>query len=113
MLDITRRLVLYRDKFGCDVYFTNEKGIVQAHNDISLIGNRDINTYPGISVVASSILKNREGQKSFRVSRDGHEIHLISRYIPEFNWHLIVEIDESGQLYDVKKNAILTFLAGC
>ena len=82
MLDVTNRLRVYRDKFGCNVYFVNSNGIVQAHSDIKMINSMNIRTVPGVSEAASGILKKGEGQKSFRVSRDGHEIHLISRYIP-------------------------------
>jgi diguanylate cyclase (GGDEF)-like protein len=112
MQDITTKLQSYRNKYGCNVYFVDEKGVIQAHNDMSLIMKTSIRSHAGMEKVAQSILDGRSEQQFFKITRDESDIHLLSRYIPEFNWHLLVELDESRHLERLRWQTFFSFFIG-
>ena len=68
-----------------------------------MILKSNIKITPGIETVADRILERNTKQELFRFTRNGSDVHIISRYIQEFGWHLIVEIDEGARLSGLKK----------
>ncbi|MBU0464260.1 MAG: GGDEF domain-containing protein, partial [Proteobacteria bacterium] len=64
----------------------------------------------GVHSLESDILSKSEGQFSYK--RRGKTIHLNTRYIPEFDWYLLVEQSEENRTRQIFK-ALLINLAVC
>ena len=58
-------------------------------------GPLDITEDEGLGAIAEAVLSAPEG--SFSYTRDGHQILLNSRLVPEFQWHLMVEQRDVGE----------------
>jgi len=101
-----------KERYHRDVYLVDQDGLVQVHPDTSLIRHRYITETPGIEDVAEYILANRQGSVNFQYDRKGEHILLSTHFIPEFDWHLIVEQEESGALVTARNNLIRTIAIG-
>lgn len=102
----------YQQKYNRTIYLTDSAGVVQAHSDPDLIHSASIRQQGGIRDIADSILVERDGPAQFQYENEDAHILLSVRYIPEFNWFLIVEQDESQALAVARKNMILTLSVG-
>lgn len=109
---VTSLLKSYRELYGCTVYLVNADGIVQAHPNEKLTELADIHKLKGINEIADTILSSKSNGSMYEFNRNNEHILLTARYIPEFNWFLIVEIDENSRMTDVVKNIVLNFLVG-
>ncbi|MDD3313793.1 diguanylate cyclase, partial [Pseudodesulfovibrio sp.] len=115
-LNMDRAAALLRkaqERYRRDVYLVDQDGLIQVHPDTSLIKRRYITETPGIKNVAADILANRQGSVNFQYDREGEHILLSTHFIPEFDWHLIVEQEESGALVTARNNLIRTIAIGC
>jgi len=100
----------YQQNYDRNIYFVDTKGNIVFHGSNQLSDVKHISEIKGISSVSTSILSKPEGH--FRYNRDGKTIHLNSRYIPEFEWYLLVEqLEEKGTRQIFK--ALLINLSVC
>lgn len=100
------------EKYGRNVYLVDQDGLTQVHADKQLIEKYDITTADGIKSIASQILQPRDKVVNFEYQRDGRNILLSTRYIPELKWHLIVEQDEDMALTTARHNMVRTLGIG-
>jgi diguanylate cyclase (GGDEF)-like protein len=101
-----------RSDYSREVYLVDQDGLVQVHRDSSRIERYDITKAGGIRDVAGSILENVDDPRTFEYDDDGDNILLSSRYIPELQWHLIVEQNENLALISARNNLIRTLVIG-
>jgi len=101
-----------RNAYGRNVFLTDQDGLIQVHTDRALIQRRYIAETPGIAAVAAGILEPHEDARSFEYDLDGDHILVSARYLPEFQWHLIVEQDEGAALASARHNLIRTLSVG-
>lgn len=83
----------YEDKFGVDVCLIDGKGIVQISTEqtgYEAVNLFDFCTYPELK---EQILGNTESTKTFWHSSDKGSGYLVSAYVENLGWHLIVEND--------------------
>ncbi len=105
-------LLKAREQYGRSVYLVDQDGRVQVHPDKSLIEKSYITETDGIESVAESILVKRDVATNFEYDQADRHILLSTRYIPEFEWHLIVEQDEGQALLAARNNLIRTLAVG-
>ncbi|MUM77092.1 diguanylate cyclase [Pseudodesulfovibrio sp. F-1] len=101
-----------RQAYGRNVFLTDQDGLVQVHTDRTRIQRMYITETPGIAAVAAGILEPHENARSFEYDHDGDHILVSARYLPEFEWHLIVEQDEGAALASARNNLIRTLSVG-
>jgi diguanylate cyclase (GGDEF)-like protein len=101
-----------RTDYGRNVYLADQDGLIQVHSDKTRIQRTYITDTPGIADVAAGILQPHEDARNFEYDLDGSHILLSSRYLPEFEWHLIVEQDEGAALATARHNLIRTLTVG-
>ena len=101
-----------RSDYSREVYLVDQDGLVQVHRDSSRIERYDITKAGGIRDVAGSILEKVDDPRTFEYVDDGDNILLSSRYIPELQWHLIVEQNENLALISARNNLIRTLVIG-
>lgn len=85
-------------KYNRAIFLTDSEGTIQAHSDISMIEHDNITDTPGFDNIAEEILSNKTSAVDLRSRSDGETILISSRYIPELDWFLIVELSESEDI---------------
>ncbi|WP_285908056.1 sensor domain-containing diguanylate cyclase [Pseudodesulfovibrio pelocollis] len=101
-----------RRDYGRNVFLTDQDGLVQVHTDRTRIQRMYITETPGIAAVAPAILEPHEDARTFEYDLASDHILLSARYLPEFQWHLIVEQDEGAALATARHNLIRTLSVG-
>lgn len=109
---VTDILASFEKKYGRRVSLVDAFGTVQVHSDLSLVETANIRAMPGISSVASKVLALRDEPDSFQYPLNGTTILLSARYLPEFDWVLLVEQDEARALESVRHILVLTLAGG-
>lgn len=82
------KIQIYNKKFNRKVYFSDKSGsVVLGYNE----GNeyRSVNISQTLKSIAPKVLSSEKG--SYVYKKDGREIFLETRFIPELDWYLYVE----------------------
>ncbi|QJB58416.1 GGDEF domain-containing protein [Pseudodesulfovibrio sp. zrk46] len=101
-----------REEYNRDVYLIDQDGLIQVHPDKKRIERFYITKAGGIRDVAEDILQPVESARSFEYNWEGKHYLLSTRYIPEFEWHLIVQQDEQTALGTARHNLVRTLVVG-
>ena len=104
-----------QDLFGKVIYLVDSQGLIQAHSDIENIEQVDIHKVDGLETIADEILVSRTNPYTGSYNSDGKKIVLMSRYIPEIDWFVVVEYDEneamSGAQRRMAQSLVISLLA--
>lgn len=95
MDEIQQLLQSFETNFQLDAFLIAPDGIIQAHSDSEKIESVNYFEELYVSSLKDSILRNKTALETFRFERDHQDGYLITRYIEEFDWYLIVEKDNS------------------
>lgn len=109
----------YEEKFGVDALLIDRTGIIEIST--SFTGYEKVNMFEkkGLQKIKADVLdwKQAEGSQSMWVDRDGQEEkdYIVTRYIPELSWYLIVERDTGDTIRQFEKQlyqiaAIIVFI---
>lgn len=113
MSQIGATLAGFEKQYNKTVYLVDGSGLIQAHANHALVEAQNIYDLKGIGDIATNIL---DAPAKLVVNEyddeDGQHVILISRYIPEFKWFLIVEQMENLALADIRKNFIHNIVIG-
>lgn len=101
-----------REDYNRNVFLVDQDGLVQVALDKSSIQKSYITEAEGIRTVAKQILEPHEDARNYEYDLDGDHILLSARYLPEFEWHLIVEQNEGEALATARHNLIRTLSVG-
>lgn len=101
-----------RKNYDRNVYLVDRDGLVQVHSDTRRIERFYITKAGGIRDISSQILTLNDEAVSLEYDWDGHHTLVSARYIPELEWHLIVEQNEEGALLTARHNLIRTLAVG-
>ena len=101
------RMDSYRNRFGRSVYFVDSAGkIMLAPGGVA--ARETIMRDPGLAAIARAILEGKGG--TFEYERDGQDVLLHTRFIPELGWHLFVEQEEGAALAGLRHTLIANLL---
>ncbi|WP_022666818.1 sensor domain-containing diguanylate cyclase [Desulfospira joergensenii] len=100
----------YQNNYNRDIFFIDQKGNITLTGSKPSYNCKHLKEIPGISSIADKILSNREGYYTYK--RNGQMIHLTSRFIPEFDWILVVEQTEELAVKKIFKT-LMTNLGIC
>lgn len=110
---MTEILKKYQTKYHRNIYLIDHKGVIQVHLNQSYIEKLKINDLPGINSLVDKILVTSSHSDIFEYDNGEKHVLLTTRYIPEFNWFLVVEQDQnealSGILNNFKRSMIFAF----
>ncbi|QJT09420.1 sensor domain-containing diguanylate cyclase [Oceanidesulfovibrio marinus] len=111
-IDEIRNLIAeYQHKYHRSIYLVAPNGMVQVHLQKKLIEQLDIH-HSDMAAIADDILKTRNEPRNFQFKRDGKNILLTVRYIPELEWLLFVEQDEASAMQIARMNFMRTIVIG-
>ena len=94
----------FENEFGLSAFLVDAEGVVQAHTDGGCIQTKTLFDLLPVAPLWDTIL-NRSGEESVWYRYDDRENCLVTRYVPDLQWYLIVEKDTS-----VLKRSFLSLL---
>jgi len=100
----------YRDKYGRSIFLTDAEGNLTLSRSRYQEEVDNIHDMEGLSEIAGRILGSESGRFTYRL--DDGTVHLNSRFIPELNWHLLVEQREGAATINIFR-ALMINLAFC
>ncbi|MGE4506325.1 MAG: diguanylate cyclase [Desulfovibrionaceae bacterium] len=112
MARIAKLLKYYQRKYDRNIYLVSPDGIIQTHMDKRLIMTDSAPLWGRLAPQLKDILTPRAEPRQYEVDRGGHHMLLSVRYIPEFDWFLVVEQDERGALTSARSNLVRTLVVG-
>ncbi len=112
MAQVGTLLAQYRNKYNKNVYLSDGTGLVQVHRNNSLIHTTNLRQIEGLEPVFEQIIKAEKAPFVTEFDRGNEHVILLSRFVPEFGWFLIVEQIESTLLADIKANLVRNLLVG-
>jgi len=101
-----------KQKYNRKIYLVDRDGLVQVHHDKRLIEKHSIAKAGGIRDLAPQILKEKDSSLSLEYNWDDTHYLLSTQYIPELEWHLIVEQSEDDALISARDNLVRTVIIG-
>lgn len=107
-------------KFGetSRAMMVDKNGAIKIHGDTTQIdgdqkqaGLNNIHRLEGYSSIADRLLSNHGQALEFKRT-DGEDMIIISKYIPEFDWYLLVEVTKDELLAPVKQAFLSSLIFG-
>ena len=111
---IRKALQEYNDMLELDTYLINKDGVVQIHSDENFMMNVNIFDYEDLKGIKNEIINNKEEMQIFELNDMQNDEYLISYYIEELDWYLIVQKDTGLLTESLNKQIvreIIIFLA--
>lgn len=88
-------LKYFEDEFDLQALLVDKDGLVQVHTDDDKIESTNIFDYDEFTNLKDEIINNKDEMLSFEITENGIEGYLISRYIEELDWYLLIKKDTS------------------
>lgn len=101
---VANLLKSYRQRYGRDIYLVDHHGLIKVHKDQTLVDRVNIADQEGLKEIARQALVVKPEIDCFDFWRGGRHILLTARYIPEFEWFLFVEQDETLAIAGIRRN---------
>ncbi len=100
----------YQKDYDRKIFFIDRQGRIMLYGPVLLKSIKNIREMKGLSSIADKILSTKNGR--FIYQKNGHIVHLNTRFIPEFNWYLLVEQTEEKATGPIL-NALFINLLSC
>ena len=110
--NLGKRFEYYQKEFDHKIYLIDSNGLIQVHSDPSLVATLNIQDKEGISEISDEILSTGETADIFEYTDQSGTKALSVRYIPEFDWLLMVEKNEDVSLQMAKASMQKNILIG-
>ena len=92
--------------YAKEVYLVDRDGLIQVHEDTSLVKRANIRDMPGIQAAAEALLSASEEPTLVEYDSPNGHMLLMVRYIPLFDWFLVVEQPQDAALAALKTNLV-------
>lgn len=112
MESLARLVEDYKRRYGRSVFLTDRQGLIQVHQDTSLVEKVKISEINGLAGIARAVLEITDQPKTFEYRRDGDKILLNVRYIESLKWLLFVEQNETAALQTARMNFVRAVVIG-
>ena len=112
MDSISEMLKSYNRSYGSNIYLVDKDGYIQVHSDEKFIEKVNIKEQPELGPIAGRILAGTDNSYIYEFKRGDRDILLTTRFIPEFDWFLCVEIDQHSRMAGILTGIKATLLLG-
>ena len=112
MASFSRFLEAQQEKYRRRIYLVDLDGVVQAHSDSSLVEKTRITELTGITTLASGILGAGTEPYNGTYKDNNSQVLITSRLIPQIDWFVVVEQDESEALANARRDFRRTLIIG-
>lgn len=100
---LARIIADIQQRFNRRVYFVNDKGDIIVSDKSGELHKNSIHQLPGIAAIADKIINKNPQPTNLEYENASGRMILSSRYIPEFNWYLVVEQTEDEEIAKVQQ----------
>ena len=83
----------YQDEFGVEIFLMSPDGTIQIHADENIIGRQNAFNDVALNGLKNDILTAESALKVFEPQKDDENHYIVSYYIQELDWYLIVHKD--------------------
>jgi diguanylate cyclase (GGDEF)-like protein len=112
-MDMVAQMVRsYQERYKRNIFFVDRAGVIQVHADRNMVEAHTLADLPGVSGIAREITEVRAVSRDLGYAHDGRDYLLTARYIPEFDWILVVEQNETLALATARRNLVHTVAVG-
>ena len=94
----------YQEKYGCHIFFVNRSGAVTLRGAGHPVDSKRLRDMESISKYEEEILSG--DRERFQYRRKGKTRYLNVRYIPEFEWFLLIEQGEEAVVSDILRTLL-------
>ena len=112
LTSVGRMLHSFEQEYGKKIYLVNKEGTIQVHSNQRLVLTNNIHNREGMKQIASDLLANPSTTTIREYNQKNKDLIVISTYIPEFDWYLIVEHDQTQGMQEIKSNFFRNVLIG-
>ncbi len=109
---IGRLFADFQQRYATNVYLVDSEGVIQIQSDPAMVAKQNIRELEGLSGAANAILAASEEPTLVEYDRGNTHIILMSRLIPEFGWHLVVEKEQNEALASIRANLTRNLIIG-
>lgn len=106
MNQLQKLLEAFEDNFQLEAFLINSEGVVQVHTDESLIENYNVFKNNSLINNKDGIIENKYTLETYSYEDDFIDGYLISRYIDELDWYLLIKKDTTVLVKSFKKQLI-------
>lgn len=111
--NVRQKIDFYEQKFGGKVFFVDHAGRITLASSGSPERGNTIHGARGIATVADEILRGSGKEQRLQYKQDdGSSVQVNARFIPELNWHLILEKDEREAIGPFRRILMLNLVVG-
>ena len=107
-----RRLNAYEEIYNKTVYLVNKDGIIQIHSDLSVVEEENISHQEGMQDIAQDLLSESNTKVVREYEHKGSNTIVLSQYIPEFDWFLMVEHEQGASMQELQNIFIRNLIIG-
>jgi diguanylate cyclase (GGDEF)-like protein len=100
----------YQKRYNRDIFFADRTGQIRLHGSDFPEQADAIQDIDGLAALGPEIFARKDG--AFRYLSHGRTMHLVTRYIPEFDWYLFVEQPEEQAISPIRRTLMIN-LAVC
>jgi len=100
---LARTIDTMQQRFNRRIYFVNAQGDIISSGKSGELHRTSIHNLPGIAAIASKIINQDTTPTQLEYLNDTGRVMLSSRFIPEFQWYLVVEQTETTDVAPVRK----------
>jgi len=98
----------YQRKFDRNIYFMDRHGVITLCGSTFPENITNIRQVKGLNSVLDRIFKEKTSSLKYR--HDGKTVYLNTRYIPEFDWYLLVEQNDETVMKGILNTLIINLL---
>jgi diguanylate cyclase (GGDEF)-like protein len=95
MNQVQKLLNTFEVAYDLEAFIMDEEGLVQVHTNDELIETYQVDQDPIIHTVMPKIKANKSSLETFRYRENDIDGYLITRYIEDLEWYLVVKKDTS------------------
>lgn len=107
---LQKLLKSYNDQFNVEATLINDKGFVEVssirngHESVNFFSDNSLNDF------RQRILRTTDKPETFWYAANAHDAYIVTQYIPELKWHLVVENDVSIIREKFREQLVWSFL---
>ncbi len=112
LTSVGRMLHSFEQEYDKIVYLVDKDGTIQVHSNQRLVLKKNIHHREAMGQIASDLLANPSTTTVREYRRDDKNLIVMATYIPEFDWFLMVEHDQTRGMREIENSFIRNLLIG-
>ncbi len=95
MGEVQEVIGIFEEAYGLEAFLMDKSSVVQAHTNSNLIETYNVKEDERLAKFLPEIIENTSSIESFRYKENGLDGYIMTRYIKDLEWYLVVKKDTS------------------